>query len=68
MSGAPICSGIIQFASPTNAGMIAEDHAPARARSRELKNVGSTNRSLGLNNSNRISGANDAADEPHHTG
>ena len=44
MSGAPICSGIIQFARPTNAGMTAPKIiTSACVVVMELKNAGSTN-------------------------
>ena len=49
MSGAPICSGIIQFAKPTNAGMIAPNTmiSPCIVVN-WLKNSGSTNCRPGL--------------------
>jgi hypothetical protein len=55
MSGAPICSGIIQFASPTNAGIT----APKIMMSAwlvviELKNIGSTSCRPGWNSSARM--------------
>ena len=49
MSGAPTCMGTIQFASPTNAGMIAPKiMISACMVVRELKNCGSKNCMPGL--------------------
>ena len=58
MSGAPICSGIIQFAKPTKAGMIAPNTmmTPCIVVS-WLKNSGRQNCSPGWNNSSRIPSA-----------
>jgi hypothetical protein len=55
MSGAPICSGIIQFAKPTNAGMIAPNTmmTPCIVVS-WLKNSGFQNCRPGWNSSNRM--------------
>ncbi len=55
MSDAPICSGIIQFANPTNAGMIAPKiiTSPCMVVS-WLKNSGRMNCRPGSNNSARI--------------
>ena len=36
MSGAPIISGIIQFAKPANAGMIIAEHHDQRVHGRHL--------------------------------
>ncbi len=56
MSGAPTCIGIIQFASPVHAGMIAPKiMMRACMVVRELKNCGSKNCSPGWNSSSRIS-------------
>src|SRR5690348_16914110 len=56
MSGAPTCNGIIQFASPTNAGMMAPKImiSPCIVVI-ELKNAGSSSCSPGLKSSARIS-------------
>ena len=55
MSGAPICSGTIQLARPTNAGMTAPKiMTSACIVVMELKNIGSTSCRPGLNNSARI--------------
>ena len=55
MSGAPTCSGIIQFARPTNAGMTAPKiMISACIVVIELKNIGSTSCSPGLNSSARM--------------
>ncbi len=55
MSGAPTCSGIIQLASPTQAGMTAPKIiASACTVVIELKNAGSRNCMPGLNSSARI--------------
>ena len=58
MSGAPICSGIIQLAKPTKAGMIAPNTmiSPCIVVS-WLKNCGLKNCKPGWNNSRRISSA-----------
>ncbi len=55
MSGAPIMSGIIQLASPTNAGMTAPNTMiSACIVVIELKNSGCTNCSPGIASSERI--------------
>jgi len=55
MSGAPICSGIIQFAKPTAPGISAPNTMMRPCRDViELKNSGSTICSPGLNSSARI--------------
>ncbi len=55
MSGAPICIGIIQFASPTKAGMTAPNiMISACMVVISLKNPGSTSCSPGLNSSARM--------------
>ena len=55
MSGAPICSGIIQLARPTNAGMTAPKIITrACVVVIELKNAGSTNCRPGLHSSARM--------------
>ena len=66
MSGAPIISGIIQFAKPANAGMIiANTMTSACTVVIELKNSGRTNCMPGSNSSARITIAMRAADEQH---
>ena len=56
MSGAPTCSGTIQFAKPTNAGMIAPNTmiSPCMVVN-WLNSCGCTNCSPGWNSSRRIS-------------
>ena len=55
MSAAPICSGIIQFARPTQAGIMPPKIMTSACMVViELKNCGSTNCRPGWNNSARI--------------
>ena len=66
MSGAPIMSGIIQFAKPANAGMIiANTMTSACTVVMELKNSGRTNCMPGWNSSARMTMRHAAADEQH---
>ena len=56
MSGAPTCIGIIQFASPAHAGMIAPKIMMSACMVvKELNSCGSKNCSPGWNSSSRIS-------------
>ena len=66
MSGAPIMSGIIQFAKPANAGMIiANTMTSACTVVIELKNCGLTNCMPGWNSSSANDHRHAAADEQH---
>ena len=66
MSGAPICSGTIQFAKPTNAGMIAPNTMirPCIVVS-WLNSCGLTNCRPGWNSSARMQQRQHAADHEH---
>ena len=58
MSGAPICSGIIQFARPTNAGITAPNTMISACMVvMELKNSGCTNCRPGMASSERMTSA-----------
>ena len=66
MSGAPTCIGIIQFASPTHAGMTAPKiMMRACMVVRELKSCGSKNCSPGLEQLEPYQHRHEAADEEH---
>ena len=69
MSGAPTCSGIIQLAMPTHAGITPPKiMTSACAVVIELKNCGSTNCRPGWNSSARITSAIAPPDEEHDAG